>query len=79
MMLSNTLFLFYIMQKVLYGANVIIFEGIMSFVRPEMREVRSIFDCITYILQDHNLLIELIIKGRRLLHSGFLSAGLANH
>lgn len=25
--------------KVLYGANVIIFEGIMSFVRPEMREL----------------------------------------
>ena len=35
------------MQKDLYGANVIIFEGIMAFVYPELREVpqHPLFSC----------------------------------
>lgn len=40
---------FFVLQKILYGANVVIFEGIMSFVKPEMREVGNGYYCHCYM------------------------------
>ena len=38
------------MQRTMYGANVVIFEGIMSFTSKELRDVSFIFLTVQFLL-----------------------------